>query len=153
MIVPDANLLIYAYDPASPFHDRARTWWESCLSGREAVGLTHVVTFGFLRITTQRRIFEHPLSLEEATEHVRSWLARTVARVLIADVDHFERVADLLQVAGNSAGNLVTGAQIGALAMAHNATVHTADHDFRRFAGLSVTFPLDEPASGRRPRA
>lgn len=28
MILPDANLLLYAYDEASPFHERAKTWWE-----------------------------------------------------------------------------------------------------------------------------
>jgi predicted nucleic acid-binding protein len=28
MIVPDANMLIYAYDATSPRHKRARSWWE-----------------------------------------------------------------------------------------------------------------------------
>lgn len=143
MIVPDANLLIYAYDPDSPFHERAKAWWTDCLSGREAVGLTHVVTFAFIRITTQRQIFELPLSLEEALAHVRSWLERSVARVLQPDVGHVEGVADLLRAAGGAGGNLVTDAQIAELAIAHNGVVHTADHDFRRFSKLAVQFPLD----------
>ena len=46
--------------------------------------------------------------------------------------------------AGSAArrGDLVTDAQIAALARAHRAEVHTADHDFRRFPGVSCRFPL-----------
>lgn len=143
MIVPDVNLLIYAYDPDSPFHERATTWWTSCLSGREAVGLTHVTLFAFVRISTQRQIFEYPLSLEEAFGHLNSWLGRSVARVLLPDVGHVEGVAGLLRAAGGAGGNLVTDAQIAELAIAHNGVVHTADHDFRRFPKLALHFPLD----------
>ena len=32
---------------------------------------------------------------------------------------------------------------IAALAITHRAEVHTADHDFRRFPGLSCRFPLE----------
>ena len=52
MIVPDANLLLYAYDNDSPFHDRARAWLQDCLSGRGTVGFTHPTIFAFLRIAT-----------------------------------------------------------------------------------------------------
>ncbi|WP_145281441.1 type II toxin-antitoxin system VapC family toxin [Pirellulimonas nuda] len=36
----------------------------------------------------------------------------------------------------------MTDAQIASIAIAHNATVHTADHDFRRFNGLKTFYPL-----------
>jgi len=32
MILPDLNLLLYAYQPSSPLHSRARVWWEHALS-------------------------------------------------------------------------------------------------------------------------
>ena len=48
MIIPDVNLLLYAYDAASPFHGRATSWWQACLRGTEPVGLAHVVMFGFI---------------------------------------------------------------------------------------------------------
>jgi len=28
MILPDLNLLLYAYNPHMPQHDAARRWWE-----------------------------------------------------------------------------------------------------------------------------
>lgn len=42
MILPDVNLLIYAYNAADSRHDKARLWWESAIDGRVPVGLTWV---------------------------------------------------------------------------------------------------------------
>ena len=58
MIVPDVNLLLYAYDANSRFHAAAAAWWRACLSGSEPVGLPPVVLFAFLRIGTSARVFE-----------------------------------------------------------------------------------------------
>ncbi len=143
MIIPDANLLLYAYDSDSPFHAPARAWWEQCLSGREPVGLTHPVVFAFLRISTNARVYAEPLTLSEAADHIHSWLARSVSRLLLPEADHAENVLRLLQTAGSAGGNLVTDAQIAALAIAYKAEVHTADGDFRRFPGLECQFPLE----------
>ncbi len=143
MIVPDANLLLYAYDGDSPFHDAARSWWQSCLSGRESVGLTHPTLFAFLRISTNPRIYANPMTLAESAGRLDSWLARRVSQVLQAPADHAQQVMALLQSAGGTAGNLVTDAQIAALAVAHRAVVHTADRDFLRFPGVRCHFPLD----------
>ncbi len=59
MIVPDINLLLYAYDSDSPFHSKAAAWWQRCLSGTESVGLAQVVIFGFVRIGTSGRVFRN----------------------------------------------------------------------------------------------
>lgn len=142
MIVPDVNLLLYAYDAQSPHHAAARDWWQSALSGREAVGLTHAVVFGFLRVGTSARVYQKPWTVAEAAAHVRAWTSRRVVRMLLPDVDHAERVCTLLESARSAGGNLVTDAQIAALALQHDAEVHTADRDFMRFAGLRCRFPL-----------
>lgn len=143
MIVPDANLLLYAYDKSSVFHERAQAWLSDCLSGREPVGFTHPTIFAFLRIATNARAFASPLTLPEAAEHVESWLSRRVVQVLQPASSYVSDVVDLLKAAGGAGGNLVTDAQIAALATAHKAVVHTADRDFMRFAGIRCHFPLD----------
>lgn len=33
MIIPDVNLLIYAYNDQAPQHLAARAWWENLLNG------------------------------------------------------------------------------------------------------------------------
>ena len=143
MIVPDANLLLYAYDSTSPFHVPARDWWEACLSGTEPIGLTHPVIFAFVRIGTSSRAFTHPMTLSEASEHVQSWLERRITQVIQPDADHVDRVLSLLAAAASAGGNLVTDAQIAALALAYRAVVHTADRDFLRFPALTCHYPLD----------
>jgi toxin-antitoxin system PIN domain toxin len=144
VIVPDSNLILYAYNTASPEHVRAKEWWESILSGVEPIGLVHPVIFSFLRISTSPRAFARPMSLARAAELIHSWVDRKIVRLLGETRNHVSDVIQLLTVAGSSGGNLVVDAQIAAVAMAHNATVHTADRDFSRFAGLKCHFPLDE---------
>jgi hypothetical protein len=143
MIVPDANLLLYAYDKSSVFHERAQAWLSDCLSGREPVGFTHPTIFAFLRVATTARAFAAPLTLAEAEEHVESWLARRVSQVLQPQASYVSDVVTLLTEAGGTGGNLVTDAQIAALAQAYRAVVHTADRDFLRFADVRCLFPLD----------
>jgi len=142
VIVPDANLLLYAHDSDCTFFEPARDWWITCLNGTEPVGLCHVVVFAFLRISTNPRVYANPLSLDSARKHVLAWFARRVTRTLLADEKHHIAVLDLLRAAGSAGGNLVSDAQIAAIALEHRGEVHTADHDFRRFAGLNCRFPL-----------
>lgn len=144
MIVPDANLLLYAHDSRSPFFEPAKHWWETCLNGSEPVGLCHAVVFAFVRIGTNPRVYAEPLSLDAAANHVRTWRERRVTRILLPDAEHAAVAFELLQAAGSTGGNLVTDAQIAAIALAHRATVHTADQDFRRFPGLDCRYPLQD---------
>lgn len=138
MIVPDANLLLYAYDTASPFHNRARQWWVECPNGSQPVVLTHPLISVFPRISTNPRVFRNPLSLQ-----IAGWYSRRVVRTLLPESDHHSTVLSLLRDAGSAGGNLVTDAQVAAIALAHKAEVHTANHDFRRFPDLRCRFPLD----------
>ncbi len=81
------------------------------------------------------------MTVTEAEEHVSSWLARPNVRLLVAGPGHIDAVCRLLAKAG-TAGNLVTDAQIAALALDYDATVHGADTDFARFKGVRWENPL-----------
>ncbi|MGE0490553.1 MAG: hypothetical protein AB7S38_15205 [Vulcanimicrobiota bacterium] len=53
---PDVNLLIHAYNAASPRHQRAKQWWEELMDDPKAiVGLTWVAMMGFIRVVTHPR--------------------------------------------------------------------------------------------------
>lgn len=39
MVLPDVNLLVYAYNEASPLHAAAREWWEDLLTREYPVAL------------------------------------------------------------------------------------------------------------------
>jgi toxin-antitoxin system PIN domain toxin len=135
LILPDINVLLYAYNQRSPFHERAARWWAEVLSGDEAVGLASVTAFGFLRLSTQAHIFDQPLEADEAVHELRLWLERPVVRWLEADRRVADRAFSLISATG-TAGNLVTDVQLAALALEHGAVVYTADADFTRLAGV-----------------
>ena len=141
MIIPDVNLLLYAYDAKSSFHAASARWWADLLSGVEPVGLCSVVAFGFLRLATNPKVFDRPMSVAEASRHLGSWFARPNVRLLVTGPAHIESVCGLLSKAGTG-GSLVTDAQIAALALEYGATVHTADTDFARFAKVEWKNPL-----------
>ena len=65
MIVPDINLLLYAVIDGFPEHDRARAWWQDALN-HEEVGIAAPALFGFLRVATNPRVFDRPMSIESA---------------------------------------------------------------------------------------
>lgn len=152
MIIPDINLLIYAYHSGSPFHAKAAVWWQSCMRGNEPIGLAQVVVFGFLRITTNSKVFEDPMTPSEAIAHVRSWLQQPLVQLLPSDNSQMEEAFKLLEAVG-TAGNLVTDAQIAAAAFDNHAIVHTSDSDFAKFPNLHwfnpITGVAGKPVSAR----
>lgn len=141
MKLPDLNLLIYAVDSGSPRHRAALRWWNSLLSGTETVALTWSVLLGFVRLTTNPAVMQHPLSVDEALDYVDRWVAHPVTTIADPLPNHASVLRDLLAGLG-SAGNLVTDAHLAALAIEHGAELQTADRDFGRFAGLRWSNPL-----------
>lgn len=141
MIIPDINLLLYSYDAGSPFHRAAARWWSDSVSGTEQVGLAHCAIFGFVRIGTNPRVFDQPMTIAEAVGHVRSWIDCPAVQLLDPGPSHVREVLQLLEHIGTT-GNLVTDAQLAAMAIEYRAVLHTADWDFLRFPGLAWLNPL-----------
>ena len=56
MILPDLNVLLYAYNPHVAQYDRALAWWEAVLNSDELVVFPHEVLFGFVRIASNPRL-------------------------------------------------------------------------------------------------
>ena len=141
MIIPDINLLVYAYDKSVPAHRAAARWWADLLSAVTPVGIPHLVLFDFTRLITNLRIVSHPQSVAETAGIVRSWIAQPNVQIILPGDGHADRVLDLLQEIG-AGGNLVTDAQLAALAIEHHAVLHTADADFLRFPGVRWLNPI-----------
>jgi toxin-antitoxin system PIN domain toxin len=141
MILIDANLLLYAYDPRAAEHDDSRTWFEATMSGVELVRFAWLTLWAFLRISTNPRVFEHPLSVAESEAIVSSWLAQPIAGILEPQERHWEILKRMLH-SGQAAGPLVIDAMLAAIAVEHGATLCTTDRDFARFQELKWTNPL-----------
>ena len=141
MIVPDINLLVYAYHEDDPFHNLARRWWEGLVNGGETVGMPWAVSMGFVRLMSNPRVLRSPLSPLAATEHMESWFRSGHINPINPGTDHLAHFRRSLDAAGRGA-KLVPDAHIAALALERQATVHSNDSDFSRFPGLQWHNPL-----------
>lgn len=141
MILPDLNLLLYAYNPHAMQHLKAKQWWEAALNGSELIGLPHEVTLGFVRIATNPRLGRAAVSLGAVKGVIESWKRSSVVRVLLPQEDHATKVLELLLRAGAS-GQLTSDASLAVYAMDNRATLCSNDADFMRFPGLIFENPL-----------
>lgn len=135
MRLVDTNVLLYAVDSSARHHAESRGWLDRSLVGTETVAFTWLTVVGFVRIATSPRIFEDPLSLDDATEQARRWLGAPAARVVEPGSDHLRTIARLLEPTG-TAGNLVSDAHLAAVALANRAVVVTFDNDVDRFSDV-----------------
>lgn len=142
MILVDANLLIYAYDPDCEHHEASRAWLESVLSGPEHVRFAWVTLWAFIRIMTHPRIFVRPMTPAEAHAAVSSWLEQPNADIAEPELRHLELLGTMLRE-GQAGAALVMDAALAAIAIEHGATLCTTDRDFARFATLEWRNPLE----------
>ena len=141
MIVVDANLLIYAYVETLPEHTATRRWFESTLSSSTRLYLpwSSILTFG--RLTTKKKLFVEPYSIQEMIRIVDSWLLRPNVFVPEPGPRYWPILRDLL-ARHDITGDLIPDAHLAALAIENDAILYSADRDFRRFVGLRVINPI-----------
>ena len=140
MRIVDANVLIYAVNSSSEFHDRARTWLDEALGGVVAVGFDWSAINAFVRVATLPRVMTRPIAVADALEVVDAWLSAPASVVVRPRDGHALRMASLLQSAG-AGGNLVNDAHLAALAQSYNGEVVSFDTDFARFPSVRWTIP------------
>ena len=141
MIMPDVNLLVYAYDATSRHHESARQWWEDRLNGSQMIGLSWVAVLGFVRLLTNPRIYQNPYFPEEILGIVETWLEQPHVRFIHPSEGHFTLFSSLIKEMG-TAGTLTTDAHLAALAMERGMILQTTDADFTRFPGLKWKNPI-----------
>ena len=141
MILVDANILLYAENSLHSLNRKARTWWDDQLSGSGSVCLCWTVLSAFIRIGTNPRVFEAPLSLEQAVARVQSWLEQPCTRVVRPTDRHWTVFQEMLSD-GQAVANLVTDAHLAALAIEHGCKLASTDSDFARFSRLKWMNPL-----------
>jgi toxin-antitoxin system PIN domain toxin len=144
MILVDANILLYAEDSLSEHHEAARTWWDDQLSGTAPVCLCWPVLIAFIRIGTNARLQQRPLTVNEACDRVQSWLEQPCVRIVQPTDGHWEILRHILRQSKATA-NLVSDAHLAALAVEHNCQLVSTDGDFARFTGLDWSNPVAKP--------
>lgn len=137
----DANILLYAVDSDSRFHEPAHAWLEATLNGDRRVGIPWQSLTAFVRIATHPRALREPLEPSEAWSFVEEWLDSPITwtpepgRAHRAILGRLVRDLDLR-------ANLVSDAVLAALCLEHGLTMISADSDFARFPDLSWINPV-----------
>ena len=140
MILPDVNMLLYAYDKRSKSHRAAARWLENILSDEEVVFSWHTIT-GFLRIITHPSALANPTTIEKAVSIVDSWLQLENTHLIALEKKNWPLFSSVL-IEGQATGNLVMDAHLATTAVSCGAKVASSDRDFLRFPNVAVIDPL-----------
>lgn len=143
MILPDVNVLVYAGHLDGHRHAEYREWLRRVLATRSGMALTMTTAAGFCRLVTQRRVFADSSSAEDAAAVVDAWSSAPSTTWLDQSPAVWDCLTTLMRSDSGITGKVVPDAVLAATAIAHRATLATADRGFRRFPGLTLLHPLD----------
>jgi toxin-antitoxin system PIN domain toxin len=138
VILPDVNVLVYAFRPDAQQHERARVWLNAVIEGDSSFAVSKLVLSAFVRIVTNRKIYSVPTSVDRAFAFCDNLLEQPHCTIVEPGGQHWA-IFQRLCIETNTKGNDLTDAWFAALAIEWGCEWVTFDRDFRRFAGLRCT--------------
>jgi toxin-antitoxin system PIN domain toxin len=140
MILPDVNVLIYAFRRDVPEHRICRPWLNGVVLGTSRFGLSPLALAALVRITTNRGTYNQPSSHDDAFGFCEELLAQPHCQIVEPRERHWE-IFRTLCIETNTRGRRVTDAWYAALAIEWGCEWITLDRDFARFPGLKWSWP------------
>lgn len=141
MILPDLNVLIYAFDARAELHERCRGWLRSVVEGPGPYAMSPQVLFSVLRIVTHPGIYRRSAPIGQALRFVEALVEPGHCQIVQPGPRHWTLFRALCLQPGVR-GNLVQDAWFAALAMEHGCEWITFDADYGRFQGLRSRAPF-----------
>ena len=139
----DANVLLYASDQSSPYHERSRTLLAQAAAGPEIVYLFWPTIMAYLRIATHPAVFREPLAMTDAIGNIDALIGRPHVQTPGEQEPFWGRFVAVAADA-RAAGNVVSDTQIVSLMLIHGVrTMWTHDRDFRLVRGIEVRDPFE----------
>lgn len=136
MILPDVNVIVYAYKREEVTHSKYADWLNDVVGGSESLALLDVVLTGFLRVVTNQRIYADPAPLPDALAFVAKLRSARAARVIHGTGAAWDQLEAFAETDRLLRGNLVPDAWLASVAVSVGAKLATADAGFSRFEGL-----------------
>jgi toxin-antitoxin system PIN domain toxin len=140
MILPDVNVLIYAFRRDLPQHARCRRWLVEVISRDARFGISPAVLAAVVRITTNPRAFKTPSPIAEAFGFCEDLLGQPHCQVVEPGERHWD-IFRRLCVETDTRGARVSDAWFAALAIEWGCEWITLDRDYARFPGLTWRVP------------
>lgn len=142
MILPDVNILVFAFRREAPRHDEYAAWMAGVVGGKDDLALTESALTGFVRIVTNPRIMSDPAPTSHALAFVDVLRNARRARWLTPTTAAWETFASYAHADVQVRGNLVPDAWLAAMARSNRSRLATADRGFARYEGLDWFDPL-----------
>lgn len=141
MILPDVNVLLYAFRRDSTRHADYRRWLEDTVNSEAAYGIAPQTLASLVRISTHSGIYVHPSQLGEVLAFCRAVLQPSHCTIVQPGPRHWGIFVGLCEDA-RATGNLVQDAWFAALAIEAGCEWITTDRDYARFPGLRWREPF-----------
>lgn len=130
--MPDVSVLIYAHRAESQKHARYAKWLAEAATGPSPFALSEIVVQEFLRIATNRRLFDPPSTAAQAFAFIDALAKRPNCVLVRPGPNHLSIFRQLCEQHELKA-KLVADAAHAALAIEHGCEWVSADTDFARF--------------------
>jgi uncharacterized protein len=143
VLVVDTNVLVYAADADSPFHQPCRDWIARQRVRPDAWYATWPILYEFLRITTHPRVMRRPWTVTAAWQFAAALLASPGLSVLVQTQRHAEVAEQVISELPHLSGNVIHDTHTAILMREHGVSrICTRDTDFSRFPFLEVIDPV-----------
>jgi hypothetical protein len=140
MILPDVNVLVYAFRKEVPEHAICRPWLDRVVLGDELFGISPLALAAVVRVTTNSRLQPSPAARDDAFGFCEDLLVQPHCQIVEPGERHwgiFKRLCGEADIRGPR----VTDAWYAALAIEWGCEWITLDRDFARFPGLKWSVP------------
>jgi uncharacterized protein len=141
MILPDVNVLVYAFRQDMPEHAVCRPWLTGLIVGDSRFGISPLVLSAVVRVATNPRSYKVPSTIEEAFRFCDAILEQPHCQIVEPGERHWE-IFKRLCIEADTRGARATDAWFAALAIEWGCERVTLDRDFARFPGLKWRPPL-----------
>ncbi len=143
MLVFDTNVLLYAADQDSEYHEPCRRLIEDARRSRAPAFLTWNICYEFLRASTHRWVFRSPWSPTEARGFVAALVGAPGITLLLPTRRHGAVLEQTVEELPDVRGNQMYDLHTAILMREHGVSrICTRDTGFHRFPFLTVVDPL-----------
>jgi len=140
MILPDVNVLIYAFRADVQQHALCASWLNRVVNDEARFGISPLALGAVVRVTTNPRAFPQPSTLEEAFRFCDALLEPANCQIVAPGPRHFD-IFKRLCIDTGTRGRRITDAWFAALAIEWGCEWITLDRDYARFPGLKWSLP------------
>jgi toxin-antitoxin system PIN domain toxin len=141
MILPDVNVLIYAFRRDVPQHDVCNSWLTRIVATEARFGMSPLALGALVRITTNPRSYREPSTLAEAFTFCDYITGQRNCQLAEPGEQHWD-IFKRLCIETDTRGPRVTDAWYAALAIEWGCEWVTVDRDYARFPGLKWSVPV-----------